>query len=233
MMGPLVNALAIVAGGLAGLIFRRFISKKISDACQYALGICILMIGIKMATQYAHVLIPILSMACGAGVGKALDLKTRIDKGATKIQRVSAQRNPGLDEASISFSAGLTTTSVLYCTGAMAILGGFNSGALANHEILYAKAALDGILSVTFAAVYGIGVIFSSIVVFGYEGGIALVSSWLPSINQNSPVLLDITSVGGVLLTMVGLRIARIHSEPVEDFLPAIPIGILLSVFWR
>jgi uncharacterized protein len=109
----------------------------------------------------------------------------------------------------------------------MAIVGSINSGAMGNHEVLYTKSLLDGVTSAVLASIYGIGVLFSAVPVFLYQGAITLLASKALFLNQPH-VLAEVSGVGGLLVMMIGINLAKISKVPVGDFLPA----ILLVLLW-
>lgn len=224
-LGPVANAVGIVVGTLLGLLLRRFIPERAARASELGLGICTLVLGVKMAMQFENVVILVLSVSVGGALGAALDIEQCLEKGAKRLQARFLAR------AGDRLAFAFVMTSILYCTGAMAIVGSIQSGIAHNHEVLFAKTMLDGMISITFAAVYGVGVALSAIPVLIYQGGIALLAQQLTFLSEPG-MLKEISGVGGVLLILIGLSVARIQKIAVGNFLPALLICVILKAFW-
>lgn len=223
MLGLLANSGLIVLGTILGLCFKKILDKRVTDAIVVALGFCVLVIGIKMALEYRDVLVLILSVSAGGLIGTWIGLEKNILRFATFLQNRFVSGNGS------SFAAGFSAASILFCTGPMSVVGGINSGLVANHEVLFAKALIDGIISITFAAVYGWGVALSAITVFLYEGIFVLFAGQMEMLAKPH-IISEITGVGGVLLCMIGVSLANIKKIPTGDFLPAIPFVIIVKV---
>ncbi len=221
MLGTVANTAAIVTGTFIGLLFRKLITEEIGKRIQLAFGFLTLIIGIRMAEQYQNVLVFIVCVALGGVIGFLLKLEERIDASARKLQHAVTK---GRESA---FATGLTVSSILFCVGGMAIVGSIESGAAGNHEVLLTKSLLDGITSAVLASIYGIGVLFSAVPVFLYQGTITLLASKASFLNEPK-ILAEVSGVGGVLVAMIGVNLARISKVPVGDFLPA----ILLVLGW-
>lgn len=214
MTGILTNPLAIILGASIGIMLRRLVTNSISKTCEQALGFCTLVIAIKMSLHYESILLLIFCVAVGGIIGTIFQLQDRIETLANQIQkRLHLKKG--------KFSQGFTTASILYCTGAMAVIGSINSGVAGDNQVLYAKSLIDGISSATFSAIYGAGVAFSAIPVLLYQGGIALLASRLKILSEPH-VLNEISAVGGVLILMIGSNFSFGTKIRVGDFIPAI-----------
>lgn len=225
MYGVLLNAVAILIGSLFGLFFRNILTEKISRCVETGIGYCTTVLGIKMALQYGNVVVLVSCVVFGGVIGTVLDLENNILKYTNKLKaRFSAKKTES------KFAQGFTAASVLFCTGAMAVVGSINSGLMNNHETLVMKSILDGIISITFAAIYGVGVAFSALPILVYEGSIAFFASKLTFLSQPN-IINEISGVGGVLITMIGINIAGIKKISVGDFLPAMILVILVASF--
>ncbi len=224
-LGPVANAVGIVVGSLLGLVLRRFIPERAAKASELGLGVCTIVLGVKMALQFENVVILVFSVSLGGAIGAAMEIEQCLETGAKRLQAKFLAR------AGDRLAFAFVMTSLLYCTGAMAILGSIQSGIVHNHEVLFAKTILDGMISISFAAVYGIGVALSAIPVLIYQGGIALLAQQLTFLSEPG-MLKEISGVGGVLLVLIGLSVSRIQKIAVGNFLPALVICIVLKAFW-
>jgi uncharacterized protein len=223
--GPVANALGILAGGCFGLLIRSYLPTRAVHASELGLGIATIALGTKMALQFENVVILVLSIGLGGALGATIEIEHRVESLARRIQaRYLAQDND-------RFAVGFVNTSILFCTGAMAIVGSIQSGVLHDHSVSYAKTVLDGLISVTLAAVYGPGVLLASVPVLVYQGGIALLARQMEFLSEPS-LLNELTGVGGVLLMMIGISLSGLRKIPVGDFLPALALTIIFKLAW-
>ncbi len=226
MYGVLANSIAIIVGALLGLLFRRFISERMTQTVEIALGFCTIILGIKMSLEFHHVLLLVFCVAAGGIFGTAIGLEQKLLAAAERLKRCVVGEKPS------KFADGLTTTSILFCVGGMAVVGSIQSGVMGEHEILLTKAMLDGTINITFASIYGVGVLFASIPVLLYQGAIVLAASHLEFLSHPT-VIANISAVGGVLILMIGINLTRLGRTPVGDFLPAMIFVLALAPFFR
>jgi uncharacterized membrane protein YqgA involved in biofilm formation len=237
MLGPAVNALAIVVCALAGCFLVRGIPERFEEILKKAIGLSIVYVGIKGALENQRVLLLIMSMVGGAIIGELINIDRLMNRfGAWAEKRLglgagpdktgdhpSPDKVPGKSSRrTISgFARGFVSASILFCTGSMAIVGSLQSGLLGNHETLFAKSILDGSISVVFAASMGIGVAFSALPVFIYQGGIALVS--VAARDFLSPdIVREMSAVGSLLVAAIGFNFLGIKEIRVANLIPAI-----------
>ncbi len=159
MWGTVVNAAAIIAGGLIGTFFNKSLPKRFQSIVFQAMGLCVITIGIAMALKMQHMLFCVLSLLVGGLLGELLKLDTQLEKLSAWIKRKVKIKNE-------RFSEGFISTSLLFCVGAMAILGSVEEGSGHHPNLLLTKSVMDGFSSIAFAAAFGVGVIFSSVPVF-------------------------------------------------------------------
>lgn len=215
--GVLVNALAILAGGLAGLLLKGRISEKYSDLIFDGLSLCVIVIGIMNALSMKNVLVVIFSVVLGSLLGQWLELENR----AEDLGRSVEKRIFGNKASSGDFAKGFITTSLIYCIGSMAIVGSFESALKASHTTLFAKAAIDGAASILFSSTMGIGVAFSSVPVLLYQGLLVMCASTLKPV-LTAVAIADMSSVGGILIMAIGLNVMKVKKIAVANMLPAI-----------
>ena len=171
MLGVLVNALAVLAGGSVGLLAKKGIPEKITNAIMTAIALCVIYIGVSGMLKGENTLVLIVSMVLGTAVGTLLDLDGRIERLGSRLER-RFQRGG----KSTPIAEGFVTASLLFCVGAMAILGSFNAGLKQDYELLFTKSLLDGISSCMLSVSLGLGVLFSSVPLFIYQGLLALLA---------------------------------------------------------
>ena len=224
MLGPLVNALVVVVCSLIGCFIVRGIPGRFEDHIKKALGLVIIFVGIKGTLENQNILLLIMSIVTGAVLGELID----IDKWMNKLG-VWAERRLGMDKSHKSghnFSKGFVTASILFCTGSMAIVGSMQSGLQGNHEMLYAKSILDGVMSLIFSASMGIGVAFSALPVLVYQGGIALASQAISSY-LTPDIIREMSAVGSLIIAGIGFNFLGSREIKVANLIPAIFIPLI------
>lgn len=221
MIASIVNAAAIVAGSLLGLLFGGKISEARTATIVQGLSIIVLVIGITPAVQTENVLCMILCTVVGTILGEALDLERRLDALGNAL-KARFGRNSG------GFTEGFVTSSLLMCVGSMAVMGSLEAGIHGNYAILFSKSVIDGVMAITFAATMGVGVAFAALPVLVYQGAITLLSTVL-SPYLSEAVVTEMSAVGGVLLIGTGLNMLGLMPRRIRvgNMLPAILLPIL------
>ena len=233
MTGTLVNAAAIAAGGCVGLLLKKGVKGSHQDSINKALGVAMLVLGLNgvissMFTVNADgtlassgELLLIISLVLGTLAGEALRIDDRLN-GLSGL----VERRLHLSGFAQSFVNG----ALIYCVGAMAIMGALDSGLTGDHSTLYAKALLDGIISVVYASTLGVGVALSAIPIFLYQGAIALGASFLaPYLTE--AVILEMKCVGSILILGLSLNMLGLTKIKVMNYVPAVFLPILLCRF--
>lgn len=224
-MGTLVNCLTITIGCIIGLFIKGKVNEKISTTVMNALGLCTLYIGISGSLKCDDPIQMIVSMAVGALIGEIID----IDKGLTKLGDYLESKFKK-EDSKISISEGFVTSSLLFCVGAMAIVGSLESGLNGDNTTLYAKSVLDGVSSIIFSSTLGIGVFLSVFTVLIYQGTITLAASLVSGILSTS-VITNMSVVGNLIIIGLGLNILGMTKIKVANLLPAIFIPIIFGLF--
>lgn len=229
MLGTIVNALAIIGGCLVGLVVKGSLTKKISTTIMNGLALCVFYIGISGALKGQDTLQIIISIAIGALIGEIIDIDKKLnDLGNMIEKKINSKRKSNVHEK-ISIAEGFVTSSLLFCVGAMAVVGSLESGLKGNHSTLFAKSILDGVSSIIFTSSLGIGVILSSIAVFVYQGGITLLAGGLSTILTET-IINNMSAVGSILIVGLGLNMLGVRKIKVANLLPAIFIPIIFGL---
>ncbi|WP_226377690.1 DUF554 domain-containing protein [Citrifermentans bremense] len=213
MQGTAVNAAAIVIGSVVGLKAGHLISTRVRGTVMAGVGLAVLLIGCQLALKSREPMIIIGCLIGGGILGELLRIEERLEKLGNWI----GDRFQGSGQV----AEGFVTASLLFCVGAMAIMGSLQDGLGSRPEILYAKAALDGITSVALASTLGVGVLFSSLAVFVYQGAITL-SATLAQQLMTPAVVQEMNAVGGLLILAIGLDLLGMKRVPVGNLLPAV-----------
>ena len=222
MVGTLINTVAILVGTALGLLLRKGIPERLRETVVQGQGLCVILIGLSGALKTGDTLCMIICMVAGALIGAAINIEKRLnDLGAFLERKVTR----GTGETG-SVARGFVSASLLFCVGAMAIVGAMDSGLRGDHSTLIAKSALDGISAIFFASSLGIGVGLSAFAVLIYQGAIALLAMWIePLLTQT--VITEMSAVGGLLIVGIGLNMIYDKHIPVGNLLPAIFLPML------
>lgn len=224
MIGVLVNTATVIIGSLIGLLFKKSISRRFTDAIMLGIGLCTIYIGISGALKGENTLILILSIVLGAAMGTGLDMDKRINDLGDWIEK----RFKKADGNSVSVAEGFVTASLLFCIGAMTIVGSLNAGLTGDNEMLFTKSLLDLISSLILSVSLGIGVMFAAAFVFVFQGSIVLLAQSLQPILTDSAIA-EITCAGSLLILALGLNLIGLTKIKVANYLPAIVVAPLLS----
>lgn len=226
LLGTIVNALAIIAGSLVGylvfILFKNGIPERINDIIMKGLGLCVLLIGISGALEYKQILLVIVSIVIGGILGELVD----IDR---QLQRVGDSLEKKLKGRGGKVSQGFVTSSLIYCVGAMAVMGSLESGLMGKHDILFAKATIDGISAAVFTTTLGIGVALSAVSVFLYQGTITIGAIYLKDV-LTTAVVSDMSAIGGLLIIGIALNMMGITKIKVANLLPAVFVPIIYQI---
>ena len=225
MLGTIVNSLTIIIGSIVGLIVKDKMNEKISNTIMSGLALCVIYIGIEGALKIENTLIMIISIAIGALIGEIID----IDKALSNLG-IIIEKKINKKGSNIPIAEAYVTTTLLFCVGAMAIVGSLESGINNNHSTLYAKSILDGVTSIVFASSLGIGVILSAISVFIYQGSITLAAGFL-STYLNNYAIANMSAVGSLLIIGLGLNVIGATKIKISNLLPAMLVAVILSFF--
>ncbi|TVR87333.1 MAG: DUF554 domain-containing protein [Spirochaetaceae bacterium] len=221
MLGTIVNTIAILAGSILGLVFHKHIHEGLRGVVFTGTGLVSLVIGVGMALESQRILYLALSLVLGGILGERLGIENRILGFGEYLRRKFVS---GAGEG--QFAAAFLTSSVLYCVGAMAIIGAFRAGVDGDYELLFTKSVMDGFMSILLAGAMGIGVAFSAVSVLLYQGALTLLSVQLrPLVNEL--VLSELTGVGGTLVIMIGLNLLSLKEIKTANFLPSLVFVVL------
>jgi uncharacterized membrane protein YqgA involved in biofilm formation len=224
MKGTLVNSVAVLSGSIIGLLLKQRLSTKYQNTLMQGLALAVGIIGLQMALKTQNILIVILSVVIGGLIGEFF----AIDKWLVRLGEWLTLRIGGKYG---SVGEGFITGSLVFCVGAMAIVGSIQEGLTGDASTLYVKSMLDAVSAAVFASGMGIGVALSSISVLLYQGTITLLASSLSSIISNG-MITEMSAVGGLLIIGISLLMLEIKTIKVANLLPAVPIAAIISSLW-
>ena len=221
LLGSAVNGIAIVIGGLIGLFAGKLLPERIRTALVPTMSLVTIGIAVPGMMKTENLLIPILSMVIGTFIGELID----IDGGLQKLSNALQSKFKGS-----SVAEGFFTCSLVFAVGAVAVMGALDSGLKGDHNLLYAKALMDGTAAIAFAAALGLGVVFSSVTVFVVEGGIALLAGLVADL-LSTAVINEISFVGSLLIVGISLNMMGATKLRIFNMVPALVLPILFCQF--
>jgi len=222
MIATIVNALAVIAGSLIGLLLHGRIKESFKSVVYVGAGITSLIIGIQMAMSASKIVYLALSLIIGGILGTWWRIEEGILSLGDALKRTFARGDNGKD-----FAFGFLNASVLFCVGAMALVGSFKAGAEGNYDLIFTKSVMDAFMSIVFTAAMGIGVAFSALSVLLYQGLLTLAAVWLKPL-VSAEMLKELTGVGGALVIMIGINLLGLAKLKTANFLPAL---LLIALF--
>lgn len=226
MLGTIVNFFAVFIGGIVGILLKGGLPKRFTDTIMSGIALCVIYIGISGTLKGENMLLIVVSVALGSLLGEFMDIDQKLISLGNFIE---SKTKKSTNESSIS--VGFVTASLLFCVGAMAVVGSLESGLLHKYNILFTKSILDGVTSVILASTLGIGVILSAFSILVYQGTITLAASLLQGI-LTTPIVSEMSAVGSLLILGIGLNMLGITKIKVANMLPAIFLPILYGLFF-
>lgn len=254
MLAVFVNCFTVIVGGLIGVLFSSRIKESLSVTVQNAAGVITLVLGFEMAFQYESIICLALSLILGGLIGTALDIDGAIYKLGQFFEKLvekkskKAKNSPVNSVASVDgeqssevadvknqlapkkdFAFGFLNASVLFCVGAMSIIGSFKAGIEKDYTIIFTKSILDGFMAIVFASSMGAGAIFSFITVFIYQGALTLLSTFIaPYVNDL--LLNELSACGGAMIIMIGINLLKLKEIKTANFLPGLVLVVIYTL---
>lgn len=225
MLGTAVNVGAIIIGTLAGMLLKKSMPERIAKAMTTAVALVVLYIGVDGMLAGENTLVLVISIIVGTLIGTLLDLDRHLRNLGEKIEKKFKAKN---SEGTVA--EGFVSSTLLFCVGAMTIVGALQSGLTGNHETQYTKAVLDMISSVVLASSLGWGVMLGGVSVFVIQGSIVLLSQFV-SPYLNDYTVAEMTCVGSVLIVGLALNLLSVTKIKLMNFIPSIFVPILLCMF--
>lgn len=227
MIATIINVFLVIIGSVIGLAVGNRLSERLSKTITAGLALCVVLIGITNAIKTADILCVIICITLGSLLGEWVDVEKQMDRAGEflKYQLMKRSENSG---QMLRFTEGFVTATLLFCVGSMAVMGSLEAGINHDYNIIISKGVIDGVTSITFAATMGIGVAFSVIPLFLYQGGITLLAG-IAAPYLSDPVVIEMSAVGGVMLVGVGANMLGIVKERIRvgNMLPGLFLPIL------
>jgi uncharacterized membrane protein YqgA involved in biofilm formation len=225
MKGTLVNTATVIIGSSIGLLIGARFSERINTIVMHALGLSTLLIGFQMAFKTENILLVIGSLALGGIIGELIKLEEALEALGEFIKRKVKSKSG-------NFVLGFVTSSLVFCIGPLTIVGSIQDGVSGDASVLYAKSLLDGFASIVFASSLGVGVIFSSLTVLIFQGGLTMLGTKL-SFLLRPEILNELIATGGLIIVGIGILLLGIKKIKVGNFLPALVVVVILALLFK
>jgi len=221
MLGTIINVFTVIIGGLLGTLLKKSLPERFKKVVFEVIGLATLGLGMLMIIKMDNPVIVIISMVIGSLIGEFVNIEHGIDVFSNIVKTK-------LNVSDEKFSEGLVTAFITFCVGPMTILGSLQDG-FGDPSILITKSILDGFTATFYASAMGIGVAFSSILLFIYQGGLTIFAEFLkPFISES--ILKNFTATGGIMMLGIGVRLLEIRKVKVANMLPALIIAPILTL---
>lgn len=218
MLGVLINCAAVIVGSLIGLLVGKHLKDSFKSLVFSCSGLVTIIMGIDMALDSSNYLGLLLSLLVGGAIGHLLKIEDAIENTGSKLEKALSKGNA---DSNGLFARGFMEASVLFCSGAMSVVGSIQAGTTGDLNTLLIKSVMDGCMAVVFASVYGVEVMFSFLFILLYQGFFVLTGTWLePTLGQEG--IGAISAAGGILLLMIGLGLLDIKKFRTANYLPVL-----------
>ena len=226
MIATFVNCFAVLIGSLIGVLFHRRVTEQFKQVVYTGIGMIALVIGIMMALETTRILFVALSVVTGGVLGSWWKVEGGIYRFGTALEGRFAK---GGSKEDSTFARGFLNASVLFCVGAMTVVGSFRAGTEGDFDLILTKSVMDGSVAILLAAALGIGVAFSVLTILVYQGGLTLLAGVLkPYVSEL--VLSELSGTGGILIAMIGLNLLNLKEIKTGDFLPSLGLILIFTL---
>lgn len=231
VIGPFINAGAVLLGGIIGAVFSQRLPERIRASMTSIFGLASLGIGILLVIKCANLPVMVLSTLLGTLLGEVCNMERGINALVRKMQTLLSPKKKTAATLHDSFVQSYVAIIVLFCASGTGIFGAMREGMTGDASILIAKSFLDFFTAIIFACTLGIAVSAISVPMLIIQLTLAACAALIMPLT--TPMMLaDFSAIGGMLLLATGLRICGIKMFAVVNMLPALAIAMPLSFAW-
>ena len=223
MLAVFINCATVIVGSLLGLLVGKHVKDGFKEVVFSCSGLVTIVMGIQMALGSSNFLALLIALLLGGALGYLLKIEDRVYSLGEKLGKATGS------SGTQSFAKGFLTASVLFCSGAMAVVGSIQAGTTGDMTTILIKSVMDGCMAVIFASIYGIGVMFSFLFILVYQGFFTLAGGWLEPLLGEIGIA-ELSAAGGVLLLMIGLGLLKIKEFKTANFLPALVFAPVFGI---
>ena len=223
LSGAFVNFVLVILGSGLGLIFKKGIPERLNNILMQAMALCVIFIGVTgIIDENAEILVIIISMALGSLLGELIDLDKLVNRLAVRIEKLISK-----GAGDLKIADGFTAATLLFCVGAMTVVGSINSGILNDNTVLYSKCLIDCVAAIALTSSLGVGVMLSSLAVLFIEGSLTLLATIIQPI-LTDVIISNMSVIGSLLIIAIALNMLKLTKIKVMNAVPAIFLPILL-----
>lgn len=227
MLAVFINCATVIVGSLIGLLVGKHLKDSFKEIVFACSGLITLVMGIQMAMQSSNFLVLLLALLIGGALGYLLKIEDRVLSLGDRLGKITGNKDE--QAGTQNFAKGFLTASVLFCSGAMSVVGSIQAGTTGEMTTILIKSVMDGCMAVVFASVYGIGVMFSFLFILLYQGFFTLAGGWLEPLLGEIGIN-ELSAEGGVLLLMIGFGLLKIREFKTANFLPALVFAPVFGI---
>ena len=225
MIAVFVNCLTVIVGGTLGVLVGKKVSDSFKEIVFSCSGMITSVMGIQMALQSTNFLVLLFAMLCGGVLGYAVDVEGKVFRFGEKLEKKMKNSKSGNG----NFALGFLNASVLFCSGAMAVVGSIQAGTSGDFNTIFIKSVLDGFMAIVLASIYGIGVAFSCVFIFVYQGFFTLAGSWIEPVLGEVGIT-ELSAAGGILIIMISAGLLDIKKFKAGNFTPALIFAPIFAI---
>ena len=230
MLAVFINCATVILGSIIGLLVGKHLKDSFKEIVFSCAGLVTLVMGVGMALESANKLVMLLALLAGGAIGYLLKIEDRILALGDRLGNLTQKSDNGeTDNTSHNFGEGFLAASVLFCSGAMSVVGSIQAGTTGEMQTILIKSVMDGCMAVVFASVYGVGVMFSSLFILVYQGFFTIAGGWLEPV-LGTVGITELSAEGGILLLMIGFGLLKIKEFKTANFLPALVFAPVFGI---
>lgn len=224
MLAVFINCATVILGSLIGLLVGKHVKESFKEVVFACCGLITIVMGVQMSIATSNALVLLIALLLGGALGYLLKIEDRVLSLGDRLGKATHR-----DNQNGNFAQGFLTASVLFCSGAMSVVGSIQAGTTGEMTTILIKSVMDGCMAVVFASVYGIGVLFSFLFILVYQGFFTLAGGWLQPLLGEVGIN-ELSAEGGVLLLMIGFGLLNIRKFKTGNFIPALIFAPVLGI---
>ena len=228
MLAVFINCATVILGSIIGLLVGKHLKDSFKEIVFSCAGLVTLVMGVGMALESSNKLVMLLALLVGGAIGYLLKIEDGILSLGDRLGNLTRKDENG-ESTSHNFGKGFLAASVLFCSGAMSVVGSIQAGTTGEMQTILIKSVMDGCMAVVFASVYGVGVMFSSLFILVYQGFFTLAGGWLEPV-LGTVGITELSAEGGILLLMIGFGLLKIKEFKTANFLPALVFAPVFGI---
>lgn len=231
-LGTIVNVATVVIGTTVGLLAGRRVPEQMRETVLHGIGLLTIGVGVASFLETQNAVFPVVSIVIGGVIGEALHIDDRLQRAGEQLKLVAERRLSGVAES--RFVEGYVTATLTFCVGALTIVGSLQDGISGEAQLLIVKASLDGIVSIVYATVFGIGVAFSAVSILVLQGLVTVLGAVVGDNLLDDRMVAEMEATGGPMIAGVGLMLLELKRIRLASLLPGLAVApILVSIFAR